>query len=263
MPELRGADPVAVRSGRAFWAFGWYLRWYFFRKFHAVRVARTGLPQGFEGRPLIIYGNHPSWWDPALYILLSALLFRGRTGYGPMDAKALGNYGVFERMGVFGIELDSSRGAAHFLSTSLRILSDPASNLWITAEGGFADPRRRPLQLRPGIAHLARRVPRAVILPLAVEYTFWNESKPEALARFGDPIEAAPHRTVAEWTRHLEDELTRTMDTLAADSIQRDPALFKTLLRGGAGVGGIYDLYRRSRALVGGRRFDPRHERWD
>lgn len=260
MPEINVTDPIAMRSGRAFWAFGWYLRWFFYRRFHAVRLSHTGLPHGFEGRPLIIYGNHPSWWDPALYILLCNLLFPSRRGYGPMDAKALGNYGVFERMGVFGIALDSPRGAARFLSTSLRILSDPASVLWITAEGEFADTRRRPLQLRPGIAHLARRVPGAVVVPLAVEYTFWNESRPEALVRFGDPIETGPQRSVAEWTGHLESELVRTMDTLAAESIQRDPGQFRTLLRGGAGVGGIYDLYRRSRALASGRRFDPRHE---
>ncbi len=260
MPEGQVADPVAVRSGRAFWAFGWYLRWFFYRRFHAVRLSHSGPPRGFEDRPLIIYGNHPSWWDPALYILLCVKLFPGRLGYGPMDAKALGHYGVFERMGVFGIALDSPRGAARFLSTSLRILSNPASVLWITAEGEFADPRRRPLQLRPGIAHLARRVPSAIILPMAVEYTFWNESRPEALVRFGEPMQAGPHRSVAEWTGHLEHELARSMDTLAAESMQREPRLFRTLLRGGAGVGGIYDLYRRSRALAGGRRFDPRHE---
>jgi len=260
VPETLVADPIAVRSGRAFWAFGWYLRWFFYRRFHAVRLSRSGLPHGIEGRPVIIYCNHPSWWDPALYILLCVKLFPGRPGYGPMDAKALGKYGVFERMGVFGIALDSQRGAARFLSTSLRILSNPTSILWITAEGEFADTRRRPLRVRAGIAHLARRVPGAIMLPLAVEYTFWNESRPEALVRFGTPIEAGRHRSVAEWTSHLEDELARSMDALAAESMQREPSLFRTLVHGGAGVGGIYDLYRRSRALAAGRRFDPRHE---
>ena len=243
-----------------FWAFGWYLRWYFYRQFDAVRLSRTGLPPDVAGRPVIIYSNHPSWWDPALYILLCTLLFPDRRGYGPMDAKALGKYGLFERMGVFGIALDSPRGAARFLSTSLGILSDAASILWITAEGEFTDPRRRPIQLRPGLAHLARRVPGAIILPLAVEYTFWNESKPEALVRFGAPIQGGGTRSVPEWTAHLEGELTRTMDALGAESTQRDPRLFQPLLRGVVGVGGIYDLWRRSRALASGRRFDPRHE---
>ncbi len=58
--------------------------------------------------------------------------------------------------------------------------------LWITAEGAFTDHRARPVALRPGLAHLARQVPGAVILPLALDYTFWNESRPEALLRFGD-----------------------------------------------------------------------------
>ena len=243
-----------------FWLFGYYLHWYFWRRFHAVRVSRAGLPRAALGRPVIIYGNHPSWWDPALYILLCNKLFPGRTGFGPMDAAALGKYGVLERMGVFGIELDTPRGAARFLTTSQRVLSDPASTLWITAEGHFTDPRLRPVHLRPGLAHLARRIPGAVILPLAVEYSFWNESRPEALARFGHPIETGRSRTTAEWTGHLEAELGRTMDALAAESAQRDPALFHALVRGGAGIGGIYDLWRRMRAWAAGHRFDASHE---
>jgi 1-acyl-sn-glycerol-3-phosphate acyltransferase len=239
--------------------FGWYLHWFFWRRFHAVRVSRSGLPRGAAG-PLIIYGNHPSWWDPALYILLAQKLFPGRPGYGPMDAKALGKYGVLEKMGVFGVEQDSARGAARFLATSERVLSDPASMLWITAEGHFTDPRQRPIRLRPGLAHLARRIPGAVILPLAVEYSFWNESRPEALARFGDPIETGRDRSTTEWTAHLEQQLTRTMDALATESAQRNPSLFIALVRGGAGVGGIYDLWRRLRAWSAGQRFDPSHE---
>ena len=254
------SDPLARRSPRLFRLFGWYLHWYFWRNFHALRVSRTGMPRAPAGRPLIVYSNHPSWWDPALYIMLCGKLFPGRPGYGPMDAKALGRYGILERMGIFGIDLDSPRGAARFLAISTRVLRDPGSILWITAEGAFTDHRLRPVRLRPGIAHLARRIPGAVILPLAIEYTFWNESRAEALARFGDPIETGRDRSVAEWTTHLETELTRTMDALAAESAERTPALFHPLVRGGSGVGGIYDLWRRARAWVAGRRFDASHE---
>lgn len=253
-------DPVAARSEGLSRAFVWYLRWFFYRRFHAIRVSRSGVPRVPPGRPVIIYGNHPSWWDPALYIVLCAKLFAGRPGYGPMDAKSLGKYGVLRRMGVFGVDLEHRRGAAQFLSLCLTILANPSATLWITAEGEFTDPRRRPIVLRPGLAHLARRVPNAIILPLAVEYTFWNESKPEALVRFGDPIEAGRERSVAEWTVHLETELMRTMDALGTESMQREARLFQPLLHGRVGVGGVYDLYRRSRAWMAGRRFDPRHE---
>ncbi len=102
----------------------------------------------------------------------------------------------------------------------------------------------------PGLAHLARRVPDALILPLALEYPFWNESQPEILVRFGTPLHSSRDGSVAEWTQRLETALTATMDALAAESVTRDPALFTPLLRGGAGVGGLYDCWRWTRAMA-------------
>ncbi len=252
-------DIPARRSAVLFRAFAAYLHWYLGRHFHAMRISRTGLPRPVPGRPLIVYSNHPSWWDPAVYILLCDKLFPERAGYGPMDAAALGKYGVLERMGVFGVALDDPRGAAKFLRTSLAVLENPSAMLWITAEGAFTDHRSRPIALRPGLAHLARRVPGAVILPLAIEYTYWNESRPEALVRFGEPLLSDRAGSVADWTERLEQGLATTMDALAAESVTRNPALFTPLIRGGAGVGGVYDSWRWLRAAANGRRFDPSH----
>jgi 1-acyl-sn-glycerol-3-phosphate acyltransferase len=253
-------DPVTARSDLLFRAFGWYLRWYFYRHFHAVRVSRAGLPTLPPDRPLIIYTNHPSWWDPALFILVSRTLLRGRPGFGPMEQQALEKYGLFRRFGVFGIDTTSQRGAARFLDVSLHVLSNPAHVLWITAEGHFTDARQRPIRLQPGLAHLARRVPNAILLPMAIEYPFWNERHPEALLRFGQPLMAGRHRSVADWTEMLQDGLKQTMDGLAQDSQARDPSLFRALVQRGGGVGGIYDLWRRGRAAAAGRSFDPGHE---
>jgi len=253
-------DPLGYRSQFLFWLFGSYLRWYFGRHFHGVRISRSGLSPALEGRPLIVYSNHPSWWDPALYILLLETgAMHDRIGYGPMDEEALKKYGIMRRMGVFGIDLGSKRGAADFLRIGQRALGNPRSSLWITAEGEFTDPRHRPVRLRPGIAHLARRIPGIVLLPMAIEYTFWNESRPEALIRFGAPIEGGNHRDISDWTAHLTAELARTMDGLAAESMTRDAALFQPVLGGKSGVGGIYDLWRRARSWSKGSRFDPSH----
>ncbi len=259
--QLPAPDPLRRRSALLFSLFATYLHWYFRRHFHAVRISITGLPRPPAGRPLIIYSNHPSWWDPALYIVLSAKLFPGRPSFGPMEAKALGRYGLLERMGVFGIEAETPRGASRFLEVSQRVLSDTACILWVTAEGAFTDSRQRPIRLRPGIAHLCRRNPGAIILPLAIEYSFWNESRPEALVRFGAPIDCAElSHDVPAWKAVLEAALTGNMDALAADSITREAVLFRPLIRGGTGIGGIYDLWRRLRAWGAGRRFDPSHE---
>lgn len=255
-------DPLALHAPRLFRAFGWYLRWFFWRNFHAVRIARCDIPDVPADWPLIIYANHPSWWDPALFMLLANTLLQDRTGFGPMEAEALQRYKLFRRFGVYGIDTASRQGAARFMAVSLRILSRPGTALWITAEGHFSDSRVRPVRLRPGLAHLARRVPNAVIVPLAIEYTFWNEQKPEALVRFGRPVTVGDARghSVAMWNELLEQRLTETMAALAEDAISRNPGRFREVVRGRAGVGGIYDIWRRLAALARLRRAQLAHE---
>ncbi len=264
MTGMRHAGPVAQRSELLFRLFSFYLRFRFSRSFHAIRHSGA-LPDLPRDRPVIIYGNHPSWWDPALYMVLADGLFRGRPGFGPMDQHSLARYRFFEKLGVFGIDRHSVAGARRFLEVAREVLQHcrgPGGRamIWVTAEGDFADPRQRPLALRSGIAHLARAVPDALLLPLATEYVFWNESRPELLLRFGPPIDADPSLRPAEWTQRLQLALGREMDTLAADSTSREAARFRSILRGSAGSDLLYDLYRRGRALLSGRSFSAAHE---
>jgi 1-acyl-sn-glycerol-3-phosphate acyltransferase len=240
--------------------FARYMRRYVRRNFHAVRVLRGGLPRLPAGRPAVVYTNHPSWWDPALFVVLATHFFTGRPGFGPMDAAAFRKYRIMRRIGVFPIEADSARGAATFLRVTERVLAEPNAMLWITAQGHFADARERPLRLAPGTAHLAARLDGVALVPLALECTFWNERFPEALVAFGEPIESGGHRGgVDAWRSVLEERLTATMDRLAEAAVARDPARFETVLHGRTGIGGFYDLGRRLRALVRGERFSAAH----
>ncbi|MBS0643698.1 MAG: lysophospholipid acyltransferase family protein [Proteobacteria bacterium] len=229
------------------------------RRFHAVRLALGSRPAVDPAAGLIVYSNHPSWWDPAMFVLLQSHVFPGRRGYGPMEEEALTRYAVLRRIGVFGLNPDSRRGAARFLQVGRLVLQTPDTSLWVTAEGAFTDPRRRPLRLRHGVAHLLHGQDNVVALPLAMEYPFWNESAPEALLRFGPPVAADPGRSVADWQTTLTQALEATMDRLAEDALARDPARFETLVSGRVGIGGIYDLWRR-RSLLRGQRPHLAHE---
>ena len=90
------------------------------------------------------------------------------------------------------------------------------------------------------------------IVPLAIEYPFWNDRCPEVLVRFGRPIEIEDGRdpiSRANGPRDrtaLEDEL----DALAIEVAWPRPGAFTTLLEGTAGVGGVYDVWRRMRACA-------------
>lgn len=252
------AEVRAVRSPRMLRLFSAYLTWYAGRHFDAVR--RSGAePVIPSDRPLIVYCNHPSWWDAALLVMLSTTVFRDREAYGPMDEAGLAKYPFMRKLGIFGIEPETRRGAAKFLRVSLGLLATPRSLLWITAQGHFTDARQRPVRLRPGLAHLARQVPNALIVPMAIEYPFWDERTPEFLYRFGQPIPADPTLDVDTWALRLEDALALTMDELAAASLSRDPKLFETVIGGTVGVGGVYDLWRRLKAAARLRSFRPGH----
>ena len=231
------SSPVARRSPAAIAFMGPWFERFFRRHMGGLRLARWGLPDASAG-PLVVYSNHPGWWDVVVYALLARRLLPGYEGYGPIDAAMLKKYGFFERIGLFGIEPDSPRGAAAFLRAAADILSKPDRMLMLTAQGRFADPRERPLGLRPGVARLAEVAPDARFLPLAVEYAFWTERGAEALAAFGPPLRAADLLALPRRERlaRLEEALSASMDRLAADAIARDPARFTSLLfRRGSG----------------------------
>ena len=255
---MRPGDPVALRHPGMTRFFAGVMARQMAGSFRAVRLARPGLPDLPSGRPLVVYANHPSWWDPAFLMMLHARLFPGREGYGPIEAAMLERYGFFRRVGLFGVE-EGTRGAVRFLSTSQAILTDPRRVLWVTAQGRFADPRERPLGLRPGVAHLMARMPGAVAVPLALEYPFWSEKRPEALAAFGTPLDASQGGEAAAWAERLERALTQAGDRLAGLAQARDPSAFEHVLTGKAGVGGVYGTWQRLKALAKGERHVPDH----
>ncbi len=249
--------------------FSFYAHRYVAKHFHAMRVLREtrgavdGLP---PGTPVLVVMNHAAWWDPMTCIVLrESTPMRNGTAYAPIHAEMLERYGVFQRLGFFGVDPDSAAGGRSLLRVGAAALRSPGASVWVTAQGAFTDPRVRPVTLKPGLAHLCERERRrggspAVILPLAVEYPFWQEKTPELLVAFGDPQPLADGPEGADaWQRCLEASLEATMDHLAAAASAQDPAPFDTLLGGSAGPGGIYGAWGRLKALLRGRRYQAEH----
>ena len=251
------APSIVPRISPFMWRwFSWYAGRFLRKHFRAVRLMDGGAPPSIaHEEPLIVYCNHPSWWDPMLGIFLARRFWPDRRHYWPIDAAMLRKYPIFGKLGFFGVEKDTARGAATFLRVGTAALGQPGACLWITAQGEFADVRLRPVRIKPGLAHLARRLSNGVILPLAGEYPFWTERTPEALVRFGQPLRIAERPS----HEHQELELANAMDALAAASMVRDPLRFSVLTSGAAGTSPFYDAWRRTRAAASGRAFSVSH----
>ena len=241
--------------------FAAYSRGYVGRHFHALRILKNGVSAHDCARPLVIYLNHASWWDPLVCLLLSREYFPSRNSFAPIDAAMLDRYRFFKHLGFFGIEQQTSRGALTFLRTMRALLASSRNAVWLTPQGRFMDVRERPLRLQEGLGALAAREPNAAFIPLAIEYAFWTEPRPEILVSMGEPIvpSAEPRHYAAHWTHVFTDALETTQDELAACSCRRDATEWLTLNRGKFGVNGIYDAWCRLRAGARGEKFVPEH----
>jgi len=268
--ESEGSSPNSRLSGRGSrlpprwgWLFHRFQRYserYLSRHFHAIRLSKSSPPLPSGEEPLLVVLNHPSWWDPMIGMAL-APLFKNYVQYAAIHAEAVAKYRFFQRIGFVGVDASSLRGAAEFLRVGQAILAEPRRAFWVTAQGRFTDVRERPLALRSGVGHLASRLERGLVLPIAIEYSFWNERTPEALVRFGDPLAISDHRHLngKAWTALIEASLTKALDVLNTETMSREPSRFQTIIKGRTGIGGMYDLWRRTMSWARGRRFDPSH----
>jgi 1-acyl-sn-glycerol-3-phosphate acyltransferase len=240
--------------------FHWYLRWFVGRHFHGLRLA-NGIRFPQAGGPLIVYSNHASWWDPLAFILMSRHFLPEANHYAPMESRALKHYGFLRRLGIFPVETTTQRGAAQFLQDVKKILSTPKAVLWLTPEGRFSDVRTRPLVFRAGLATIVSRIGPCTVVPLAAEYTFWDERLPEMLFSCGQPIFVDENQClpVTVWNDRLQEALAATQDELASLSQLRDPSRFETLLSGKVGISGVYEGWKRLVALMTGRAYQGSH----
>lgn len=242
--------------------FTWYCRRYIRRHFHSLRVSRGRLPPKAQGVPVVVFSNHASWWDPLVGLVLKDAFYPDRRLFVPIDSRMLERYAIFSRLGFFGVEKETPRGAAQFLRTSQMILRQPDSILAVTPQSRLADVRERPVRFHRGLGHLAFRCRQALFLPVAMEFVFWEERLPEILVRFGEPVEvgtACNKLTADEWTNVFEHRLATAQNVLSGESQGRNPSNFECVVRGGAGQGGIYDWWQSLRSRLRGEPFKPEH----
>lgn len=195
-----------------------------------------------------------------MFAVLQEKFFSDRVAFGPIDASTLKRYPFLGRAGFLPVDPRSNASLRTLLISAAHILSS-GGIFWITAQGEFTDAQTRPVRLRPGIVHIAARSPACMIVPVALDYRFTSESRPEAFIRFGRSVTPAalPQRRIAA-QQVLEQALEETMDALSQDILQRRP-VFTPITSGRSGMGGLYASVQRICAVVFRRRYDPRHAR--
>lgn len=272
MPKDTQTVKLPKIDNRILGGFHWYIPRYLRKHFHALALNQSEL-RAVDIRPtdsLVVYANHSSWWDPLVAMLSAKRMFSDFKFYAPIDATALEKYRIFSKLGFFPVEQDSFLGAKHFLDVSLRLIEQSGTSIWITPEGRFVDARDHSAEFMPGISHLAHSLQRRSsntskrtwFVPIAIEYTFWEERLPEILVWFGKPLLAARSESPsskAEWAERLTNSLRDAQKQLAQAAIDRDESVFEVMLTGAAGTSRIYDPWRRFWARITGKQLDLQH----
>src|SRR5687767_4194076 len=124
-PRGRADVRLPQRWNWLFHGFRKYAVRYVARHFHALRLSNASAPLPPSDAPVLVVLNHPAWWDPLVCFVLSREFGDAREHYAAIDAVAVRKYQFFTRLGFFGVDQESVRGAAEFLRTGQSILSAP------------------------------------------------------------------------------------------------------------------------------------------
>ena len=134
---------------------------------------------------MLLCAIHVAFWDGFVAELVSWRA--GLAARAWMLASQLRRHPQLAWIGAFGAEEDA-RDGARALRHAARLLDRPGRAVWLFPQGRQRPQWARPLGFKGGAALLARRVPGAAVVPVALHYELGERERPEAWLRFGPPM---------------------------------------------------------------------------
>ena len=129
----------------------------------------------------------------------------------------LHRFPLLKRGGAFSVNKKSPQASMPALKYAVDVLGDINNILYIFPEGIIKPPNHRPLELQTGITYIAEKAVKnygkVALMPVAVNYYFLRDNRPEVLVDFGDIIvlkDERPNRK--EYTQYLGDILQKLCD---------------------------------------------------
>jgi len=200
-----------------------------FHQILAQGLDRLRLDLDRDASGTLFLANHSCWWDLFLVHLLNETI--PVDGYGMMEHFNMLRFGFFRRIGAFSVDRTDPRSVRASIEYATSLLRRPRSGVWIFPQGKIETNDVRPIVFQPGIRALVRKTGRIRVVPVAFRYDFWQEERPEALVRFGEPawVDRADLPTLIPT---FQQKLTAELDALRADSIAQRMEAFAPLVEG-------------------------------
>ena len=212
--------PAASVARHAAWAhllFRPYLDRLVRSSFHAAML--VGDPPSADPRlPVVLVGNHATWWDGFFPYLLNERFLRRRF-HVLMREDQLARFPFFRRLGAFGITPGHPRSVRATLRYAASLLGRPDTLLCFFPQGALLPFRTRPLGFQRGLdLILELHAGPVTILPFVLRCELLGERRPHAFMMVAPGRVASPEHPLD--LPALEREMEALLDRLESGVTQ-------------------------------------------
>ena len=226
--------PETSMARHAAWAhllFRPYLDHLLRSSFHEVTLLGEP-PRADANLPVVLVGNHATWWDGFFPYLLNERLLHRRFHILMLEEQ-LARFPFFRRLGAFGISPGLPRSVLGTLRYAASLLERPGTLLVFFPQGELLPFRTRPLGFRRGLDRLLQLHGGPVtILPFVLRCELQGERRPHASLMTAPARTASPEnpldlpaleREMEGMLDRLESEVMRGMRGMSL--LERRPAV--------------------------------------
>lgn len=223
-----------------FWL--WVASMFFFNmlqnRFYAFRY--RGEENYFEAEkdvPTILFAPHCNWWDGIVLYNTTHRIFHKEIR---LMVEELNRFPLLRRGGAYSVNKKSPQSAMKALQYSVDVVGDLRNMLCIFPQGIIRPPHFRPIEFQTGLAYIAenavKKYGKVNLIPMAVDYAFFRDNRPEVIVEFGKRIELRKGNeldkmTRRELTHYLEQALTKTCDNQFKEMSQGDVSKYNILFK--------------------------------
>ena len=137
----------------------------------------------------ILYAPHCNWWDGIVGYNLCRRVFKTDIR---MMIEEMNRFPILARAGAFPVNKKSAQASMKALQYAVDELCDNKKSLWLFPQGIIRPPMYRPIEFQTGMTYIAQNVVKKAgginLIPIAINYAFLREDKPEVLCEIGEPI---------------------------------------------------------------------------
>ena len=160
--------------------------------------------------PTIIFSQHCNWWDGIVMYHICNKIFKREIR---LMVEELNRFPLLRRGGAFSVNKKSPQSAMKAIKYAVNEAGKLSNILAIFPQGIIRPPHFRPIEFQTGLAYMAqsavKKYGKVNLLPIAVDYTFLRDNRPEVIVSVGEAIVL----TNAKQDRHeLTHQLERALE---------------------------------------------------